>query len=826
MWWKKGRFIFKVGNITKPTKKSLVDTFLVPSMEHIYYQAKECHLFDEISEVGGFLFTGLQDTYYNCIDHIEVFILDKNNQLMTDFVDQVSVSLFQNDILLNTWEENPLAGSPHSWIPIQNKGFLPNELNFDNLRYEIRFKEVVSTSEPFSLYRICDAKFSTYPEKITYGETISISITEEELSEDQTFNYCDAFDIYEAVQGWEGRIKEEADYTLSYTCPPESELENALSLRFILHRCNLYEADIIDEIYIQIEDATVGPTEGFDDVYIFGGEDDDYGASIAAGEDPTEIFITGKFAGSAAFVDTDLLSDGPNDVYIGKWNYLTNNFEWLQKMGSPTEDDSPRKVAVNVGITEIDCVMITGDEMSVSDHNETIYLLPNDNVVDVRMGFDGKVKWILASGQTKSKNRNKEELESRHYPRDSKIDQFGNSYILGYYKDNISFTGVDGVSNWSATGNKDFDNLFLVKISNNGEILWGYSVLGLEDVKGRKLLVDSKGNVYISASYDKSIILDGYDFEDDHGAFIAKLSPLGELIWIKDIKDQCFIYGMVMDKEEEHLFISGVAGKYCDFAGMVWETNEPEYSRLFFTKFSTDGEPVWIKHGETTSERKTHWITDMAIDDYNNFYLTGYMREGILSFSNISLIPKNPHADNNIIFAAAFDENGEVLWADTAADNPEGEEDNKTDKGTGIIIDGQNNCYITGTIFNQAEFSGDLITGYGNKDAFIARVFGGEILGLDEIDESIIPENILLFQNYPNPFKERTRIDYRINQKERVEIIVFNTLGEKVKTLVNDLIIPGDYSIRLSAQDFNPGIYYYQLKTKNKRISKKMILIR
>jgi len=825
MWLKKGRFIFKVGNITKTTKKSLLDSFLVPSMEHIYYQAKECHLFDPISNVGSFSFIGFNDTHYQCIEYVEVFILDENNQLMTDFVDQVSVSLFQNDILLNTWKETAMPGTPYSWIPIQNKGNLPKKPYLENLRYEISYKDVVSTSEPFSLQRRCSAKFSDYPESINYGQNISISVIEEELTEDQTFNWCDAFDIAELVQGWEGDIEEEDGYTLSYTCPPESELEGAVSLRFILHSCGLFEADLLDEIYIPIEDATVEPTKGFDDIYIFGGEDQDYGASIAAGGDPTEIFIAGGFQGVALFGDDELLSDGEYESYIGKWNYLTNSFEWIRKYGSSEGVDQARTVEDH-GTSEIDCTIISEDSVKVKGSSKMVITPPGKNVVNTRLGQDGEVRWMVASGQIESETPESRSEESYHIPMDTKSDTNGNTIITGYYKDNISFTGADGISNWSSSGSLDVNNLFLVKISNDGEILWGFSASGSDDVKGTNLEIDSNGNVYLTASYIQPPILENYEFHDDDGAFIAKFHSEGDLLWLKEIRYNCNITGMVLDNDEENFFITGRAKDYCNFAGMVWEDSPYLYTELFFAKFSVDGEPIWIKHGETSSEKEEHHPLDMAIDQYDNFYITGYFARGNLAFSHIDLVPLNPEKHNHIIFAAAFDENGDVLWADKAADNPVGKEDSYDDQGNGIIIDGQNNCYITGTFKDEAEFGEELITGYGREDAFISKIIGGEITGIDENEESKNLEKITLFQNYPNPFRNSTRIDYILEEKENVEISIFNPLGEKTCTLFNKVQFPGEYSFLLNTKEYLPGIYYYQLRTNNRRKTKKMILIR
>jgi hypothetical protein len=55
---------------------------------------------------------------------------------------------------------------------------------------------------------------------------------------------------------------------------------------------------------------------------------------------------------------------------------------------------------------------------------------------------------------------------------------------------------------------------------------------------------------------------------------------------------------------------------------------------------------------------------------------------------------------------------------------------------------------------------------------------------------------------------------------------VFNTLGEKVKTLVNDMQSAGKYSVIFDARDLASGVYFYQLKAGSFVETKKMMLMK
>jgi len=88
------------------------------------------------------------------------------------------------------------------------------------------------------------------------------------------------------------------------------------------------------------------------------------------------------------------------------------------------------------------------------------------------------------------------------------------------------------------------------------------------------------------------------------------------------------------------------------------------------------------------------------------------------------------------------------------------------------------------------------------------------------------PEKFTLFQNYPNPFNPETRIKYQVQRAGHVELNVYNALGQKVKTLVNEEKPSGTHSVTFDAADLASGIYYYQLKADGFNAVKKMLLVR
>ena len=94
-----------------------------------------------------------------------------------------------------------------------------------------------------------------------------------------------------------------------------------------------------------------------------------------------------------------------------------------------------------------------------------------------------------------------------------------------------------------------------------------------------------------------------------------------------------------------------------------------------------------------------------------------------------------------------------------------------------------------------------------------------------------IPTKLRLLQNYPNPFNPTTTISYSIpafrgKQSLNVTLDVYNTLGEKVATLVNKAQAPGNYSVRFDASNLPSGVYFYRLRAGSFLATKKMILMK
>jgi hypothetical protein len=93
-------------------------------------------------------------------------------------------------------------------------------------------------------------------------------------------------------------------------------------------------------------------------------------------------------------------------------------------------------------------------------------------------------------------------------------------------------------------------------------------------------------------------------------------------------------------------------------------------------------------------------------------------------------------------------------------------------------------------------------------------------------ESSIVPTRYELTQNYPNPFNPTTQIKFSIMKQSNVNLKVFNILGQEVKTLVNEVKVPGVYQVDFDASELATGMYIYQLQAGDFVSAKKMLLVK
>jgi hypothetical protein len=177
-------------------------------------------------------------------------------------------------------------------------------------------------------------------------------------------------------------------------------------------------------------------------------------------------------------------------------------------------------------------------------------------------------------------------------------DRNNNIYILGRFQGPYINFDNDILYNDTTDGSYD---IFLAKYTINGEFIWAQSAGGIHSETGKKLIVDSIGNIYITGSFKSPFI---------------------------------------------------------NFGSITLQNTNAEWSDTFLAKYDTDGNVSWAQSAGGIGFDEGN---DIAMRKNGNIVMTGYFNKPSITFGDITL--NNVNSDD--IFIAEFDANGNVSWAES-----------------------------------------------------------------------------------------------------------------------------------------------------------------
>ncbi len=202
-------------------------------------------------------------------------------------------------------------------------------------------------------------------------------------------------------------------------------------------------------------------------------------------------------------------------------------------------------------------------------------------------------------------------------------------------------------------------------------------------------------------------------------------------------------------------------------------------------------------------------VGDADGDGSLNIYLAGHYDEAVYDWEYGGGDPMDP---NNYVEKAIF--------MDDTTDNFTPGNDQGRVRVAKLFTGDVDNDGSGDIVFTSASFAAD--------KPHLYMIEHSGILGASEENPSI-PNKISISQNYPNPFNPETRFQYNIPVDGIVSIKVYDILGNKIKTLVNQWKSAGIHNEIWSGQNDNnqmvsSGVYFYQVKVGDEQITKKMIL--
>ena len=280
------------------------------------------------------------------------------------------------------------------------------------------------------------------------------------------------------------------------------------------------------------------------------------------------------------------------------------------------------------------------------------------------------------------------------------VDSSDNIYITG----TSLGTNVFGSSVTSGTS----DNIFVVKLNSSGVIQWVYTAGGNGRDRGRKIALDSSGNVYVVGYYQNTVDFGGGNVTSNQSfdAFILKLNSSGTFQWVKSYggSNGNDLGRDVAIDSSDNVYMLGAFRTTVDFGGGNVTSNGN--SDVFLVKLNSSGVFQWVYTAGGTGD---DGVRALALDSGDNPYITGNFASTVnFGSGNITA------ANSNDLFILKLNSSG-------AYQNIYTSNIDTTTKAKGLFIDSSGNIYGTGTFQNTVNFGGGNITTSG-KDIYLLKL--------------------------------------------------------------------------------------------------------
>ena len=237
--------------------------------------------------------------------------------------------------------------------------------------------------------------------------------------------------------------------------------------------------------------------------------------------------------------------------------------------------------------------------------------------------------------------------------------------------------------------------------------------------------------------------------------------------------------------------------------------------------YTSDGGVNWIQQNIPTTE----YLYRVFFIDENHGWASGHL--GTI-LSTVNPVP----VELTSFTATSNDNNVTLFWQTATETNNSGFEverlkNYKNEKLQDWESIGFVNGHGTSTKENSYSFADQNLTA-GKYQYRLKQIdFGGSFEYSEIVNAQVqTPTEYTLNQNYPNPFNPSTTISYSIPSSGFVKLKIFNSIGEEVKTLVNEIESAGVHEVTFNAINIPSGIYFYKIETGEFTSIKKMVLLK
>ncbi len=226
---------------------------------------------------------------------------------------------------------------------------------------------------------------------------------------------------------------------------------------------------------------------------------------------------------------------------------------------------------------------------------------------------------------------------------------------------------------------------------------------------------------------------------------------------------------------------------------------EEAYMRVL-TKFDAQGTLLWARK---LDHHHVLYPGGLEVAENGHVYVWGNFRGRYVEFEGVRLTQKEAEGYDG--FVAHYDESGHLVRAlhlETTGDGDHFVE--------ALTIGASGDVYVGGRFgTDRAILGADTLYAQGRGNLFIAK-YGATSLSSEPSVE--VPSGKIELSNYPNPFRQRATIDYRVPAPGHVRLTVYDVLGRELAVLVDERQSAGSHSAKLDASNWPSGVYLYRLE--------------
>ena len=295
--------------------------------------------------------------------------------------------------------------------------------------------------------------------------------------------------------------------------------------------------------------------------------------------------------------------------------------------------------------------------------------------------------------------------------------------------------------------------------------------------EGVDIAVDDDNNIFVAAKSSDRLI---YNYRDSD-FLCLKYNANGYFRWARyynGSSDSMDIPVAVATDHNGNVYITGYS--YNDSTNFDWCT----------IMYNSNGDEKWVN---LYNRRNTYHLerpVGIKVDNDNNIYVCG---------------TTNSPTTGSDITIVKYDTNGNEKWVEHFS-RPGGY---TQETAISFCMDESGNMYFTSR----------------NEDWGAVTGKYSQSVGINKLG-SILPFEFSLSQNYPNPFNPTTNIRFDIPKPGFTVLKVYDVLGKKIATLVNEKLSAGSYEVDWDASNFGSGAYFYRLEARDFIETKKMLLIK